>query len=69
VKPYRELIELALRRGRNAMGIWQDLVDQHGFPGRYARVRRFVLTLGDSRKCVRLLTFASRRRPAFPPRP
>ena len=32
--PYRELIELALSRGRNAMAIWQDLVDQHGFPAR-----------------------------------
>ena len=28
---YRELIELELSRGRNAMGIWQDLVDQHGY--------------------------------------
>ena len=27
---YRELIELELSRGRNAMGIWQDLVDKHG---------------------------------------
>ena len=27
---YRELIELELSRGRNAMAIWQDLVDQHG---------------------------------------
>jgi transposase len=27
------------------MGIWQDLVDEHGFPARYASVRRFVLTL------------------------
>src|SRR5262245_53707776 len=35
-EPYRELIELALGRGRNAMAIWQDLVDQHGFPARYA---------------------------------
>jgi transposase len=43
--PYRELIELALGRGRNAMAIWQDLVDQHGFPARYASVRRFVATL------------------------
>jgi transposase len=41
-EPYRELIELALGRGRNAMAIWQDLVDQHGFPARYASVRRFV---------------------------
>ena len=27
------------------MAIWQDLVDDHGFPGRYASVRRFVLKL------------------------
>jgi transposase len=44
-EPYRELIEQALARGRNAMAIWQDLVDDHGFPGRYASVRRFVGTL------------------------
>ncbi|MGB9148395.1 MAG: hypothetical protein WCC14_21400, partial [Acidobacteriaceae bacterium] len=25
-EPYREMIELELSRGRNAMGIWQDLV-------------------------------------------
>jgi transposase len=24
------------------MAIWQDLVDQHGFDGRYASVRRYV---------------------------
>jgi hypothetical protein len=41
-EPYRELIEHALARGRNAMAIWQDLIDDHGFPGRYASVRRFV---------------------------
>src|SRR5262245_641070 len=44
-EPYRELITLALGRGRNAMAIWQDLVDAHGFAARYASVRRFVLTL------------------------
>jgi transposase len=48
-EPYRELIELALDRGRNAMAIWQDLVDQHGFPARYASVRRFVETLRGQR--------------------
>ena len=31
-EPYRELIVDALGRGRNAMAIWQDLVDDHGFP-------------------------------------
>ena len=44
-EPYRELIVEALGRGRNAVAIWQDLVDDHGFPGRYASVRRFVLKL------------------------
>ena len=105
--PYREVIEDALGRGRNAMAIYQDLVDRHGFRAGYASVRRyvrvvrgavrpaahavietapgeeaqvdygegpmvrnpatakyrrtrlFVLTLGYSRKCVRLLTFQS----------
>jgi transposase len=44
-EPYRELIVEALGRGRNAVAIWQDLVDDHGFTARYASVRRFVLTL------------------------
>jgi transposase len=48
-EPYRGLIEQALGRGRNAMAIWQDLVDDHGFPARYASVRRFVRTLRGQR--------------------
>jgi transposase len=44
-EPFRELIVEALTRGRNAMGIWQDLVDDHGFRGRYASVKRFVVKL------------------------
>ena len=44
-EPYRELIALELERGRNAMGIWQDLVDSHGFAGGYQSVRRFVRNL------------------------
>src|SRR5674476_432964 len=109
-EPYREMIELELSRGRNAMGIFQDLVDGHGFTGGYQSVRRFVrglcgatspearviietrlgeecqvdygtgpmvrdpdsgkyrrtrlfvLTLGSSRMCVRLLAFRSSAR-------
>lgn len=108
-EPYRELIEEACSRGRNAKGIWQDLIDRHGFGGAYESVKRFVrrlrgtgkeacavietppgeeaqvdygagpmvrdretgkwrrtrlfvLTLGYSRKCVRLLTFQSSSR-------
>ena len=104
---YRELIEVGLSRGRNAMAIWQELVDTCAFTagyqsvrrfvrklqprpspearvvietapgeelqvdygtgpmvrdpatGKYRRTRLFVLTLGYSRKCVRLLTFRS----------
>ena len=109
-EPYSELIQLGLSRGRNAMAIWQDLVDSHGFAGgyqsvqrfvgklrksvalearaviatapgeeaqtdygagpmvrdpqtgKYRRTRLFVLTLGYSRKCVRLLVFRSTAR-------
>lgn len=109
-EPYRELIEEKLGRGRNAMAIYQDLVDDHGFEakyasvmryvrrlhgatgpkpsgviqtepgeeaqvdygdgpmvrnpstGKYRRVRLFVLTLGYSRKAVRLLTERSSTR-------
>jgi transposase len=109
-EPYRDFIELSLGKGRNAKAIYQDLVDDHGFTGRYASVKRFarhcrgtqtpaaraviltapgeeaqvdygagpmvrdpqsgryrrtrlfVLTLGFSRKCVRLLTFQSSTR-------
>jgi transposase len=45
---YRETIELAVNRGRNAMAIWQDLVDQHGFSGGYQTVKRFVRKLSGS---------------------
>jgi transposase len=47
-EPYREIIVEALSRGRNAVAIWQDLVDDHGFAARYASVRRFVVTLRGS---------------------
>src|SRR5437867_6486565 len=47
-EPYREIIAEALSRGRNAVAIWQDLVDDHGFPARYASVRRFVVALRGS---------------------
>jgi transposase len=109
-EPYREAIELALSQGRNAMAIWQDLVDENGFAsgyqsvkryvrrlrgkrspearavivtaageeaqvdygtgpmvrdprsGKYRRTRLFVMTLGYSRKAVRLLVFRSSSR-------
>jgi hypothetical protein len=45
---YRETILLELSRGRNAMSIWQDLVDQHGFASGYQSVKRFVRMLRGS---------------------
>jgi transposase len=42
---HRDAIELGLSRGRNAMAIWQDLVDARGFTGGYPSVKRFVRKL------------------------
>jgi transposase len=47
-EPYRELIERGLSRGRNAMALWQDLVDGHGFTAGYQSVKRFVHKLRGS---------------------
>ena len=44
-EPHREFIEAQLRLGRNAMAIYQDLVDAHGFAGRYNSVKRFAARL------------------------
>jgi hypothetical protein len=41
-EPYFDFIELSLSKGRNAKAIYQDMVDSHGFTGRYASVKRFV---------------------------
>jgi len=44
-EPHFDFIELSLGKGRNAKAIYQDLVDRHGFTGRYASVKRFVRQL------------------------
>src|SRR5216684_2581243 len=41
-EPYREAIDLGINRGRNAMAIWQGLVDEYGFASSYQSVQRFV---------------------------
>lgn len=41
-EPHRTFIEAQLRLRRNAMAIYQDLVDAHGFVGKYNSVKRFV---------------------------
>jgi transposase len=48
-EPYRELIDEALARGRNAMAIYQDLVTEHGFAARYSSVKRFVASVRGKR--------------------
>jgi transposase len=45
---HRDAIEVGLSRGRNAMAIWQDLVDTRGFTGGYQSVKRFVRKLAGS---------------------
>ena len=41
-EPHRQWIEEQVRLKRNAMAIYQDLVDRHGFEARYNSVKRFV---------------------------
>ena len=59
-EPYRALIAEAVARGRNAMAIWQDLVDDHGFAARYASVRRFVRTLTEATPAEARVVITSR---------
>ena len=47
--PFRDAIEVGLLRGRNAMAIWQELVDTCGFTGSYQSVQRFVRKLHPGR--------------------
>jgi transposase len=47
-EPFRDVIELGLSRGRNAVAIWQDLVTDNGFSGAYNTVKRFVRKLRGS---------------------
>ena len=47
--PFHELIETALAKGRNAVAIWQELVDTSGFTGAYESVKRYVRKLHGAR--------------------
>ena len=44
-EPHRAWIEAQVLLGRNAMSLYQDLVEQHGFAHRYNTVKRFVARL------------------------
>ncbi|NJN70833.1 MAG: IS21 family transposase [Nitrospira sp.] len=46
--PFREAIEAKLQQGLSAQRIFQDLVQEHGFPGKYHSIRRFVAKLKAS---------------------
>jgi len=48
-EPYRPIIEAKLATGLTAQRIFQDLVREHGFSGRYHSVRRFVRRLDNGR--------------------
>ncbi len=44
-EPHRAWIEQQVALGRNAVAIYQDLVEQYNFAHRYNSVKRFVCTL------------------------
>ena len=44
-EPHRKWIESQVRLGRNAVSIFQELIDEHGFTHRYNSVKRFVAKL------------------------
>ena len=44
-EPHRSWIESQVQLGRNAVSIYQDLVEQHGFAHCYNAVKRFVARL------------------------
>lgn len=59
-EPYRELIEQKLAQGLHARRIWQDLVADEGFPGKYPSVRRYVAKLrGGGEALVRRMEVAA----------
>jgi len=60
--PFHELIEGGLAKGRNAVAIWQDLVDQSALSGAYESVKRYVRKLRGVRvpePCAVILTPAA----------
>jgi transposase len=48
-EPLRELIVQKLKQGLSSQRIYQDLVSEHGFAGKYWSVRRFVNRLAGGR--------------------
>jgi hypothetical protein len=48
VNPTGRSLKPSWQRVATRMAIWQDLVDRHGFSGRYASIKRFVRKLCGS---------------------
>ena len=46
--PFQEVIETKLEQGLSSQRIFQDLVQEHGFPAKYHSVRRFVAKLNQT---------------------
>jgi IstB-like ATP binding protein len=59
---YRKTIELGLSLGRNAIGIWQDLVDVHGFADGYQTAAEELLEI-IMRRYERTSTLLTSNRP------
>ena len=47
-EPHREFITAELVKGRNAVAIYQDLVEHRGYVGAYNAVKRFVCSLSPT---------------------
>ncbi len=62
-EPFGDMIEVAVSAGRNAMSIWQDLVDKCGFTGSYQSAKRFVGKLrGPTQEACGVNRHRARRR-------
>jgi len=59
-EPYRDFIVAEAGKGRNAVAIYQDLVERHGYDGAYDAVKRFTrkLTQRDPKVSCRFETAA-----------
>ncbi|MEQ8788422.1 MAG: IS21 family transposase [Pirellulaceae bacterium] len=58
-RPFQELIVAKLEQGLSAQRIYQDLVEDHEFPGKYPSVRRYVASLATSSGPVRRMETAA----------
>lgn len=48
-EPHRGFIEAEAAKGRNAVAIYQDLVEHHGYTGAYVVIASLVMVVAASR--------------------